>query len=336
MCGTGTGKYLCSLRPRAVEISAKFLSISAGQNHTCGVTTAREAYCWGLNDQGQLGSLTEGGPLPARVDAQLPWVQISAGFSHSCGIRSDGALACWGQNDRGQIGVGTLFNSPVPTRITLLTEPATDVSAGQARSCARTISNKVYCWGSIWTSSENGLEFTRSQTFPQLVPSAPGMVTLSVGALTTCGTDSAGVGYCWEANPRGERGDGTFVGSTTPLPVKGAMRFAQMSAGIVQTCAVATSGAGYCWGDDSFGQLGVAPSTIIERCGGGTLLCTSTPVAVIGRQSFIEISTGLGSHTCGVTTQGNLYCWGLGQSGQRGDGTMSVAVYTPGTVFPTK
>jgi len=53
------------------------------------------------------------------------------------------------------------------------------------------------------------------------------------------------------------------------------------------------------------------------------------PVAVFGRQQFTEISTGFGSHVCGVTVRGNLYCWGLGLSGQRGDGSESFAVYVP-------
>ncbi len=329
-CGSGATKYPCSVRPQRVELNAKFAMISAGQNHTCGITTLREAYCWGANDQGQLGSVSPGGPIPARIDAPLPWTQISAGFSHSCGVRTDGTVACWGENDRGQIGVGNFFNSGVPARISF-NEPVAEVSAGQGRSCARTLSNRVYCWGAIWLRSQDGLELSRSQATPQAVPGSPNIVSLSVGALTTCGTGDDGRAYCWEANPRGERGDGTFDGSTAPDSVIGGLQFVQISTGIVQTCGIAISGAGYCWGDDTFGQLGVPGSTVTERCS-GTLPCSSRPVAVLGRQSFVEISTGPGSHTCGVTTQGNLYCWGLGQSGQRGDGTMGYAISTPLTV----
>src|SRR2546428_10530880 len=32
-----------------------FAAIEAGSQHTCGVTTASSAYCWGSNDRGQLG-----------------------------------------------------------------------------------------------------------------------------------------------------------------------------------------------------------------------------------------------------------------------------------------
>jgi alpha-tubulin suppressor-like RCC1 family protein len=167
---------------------------------------------------------------------------------------------------------------------------------------------------------------------PQLVPNAPALAWLSVGSFTTCGADVSGFAYCWEANPRGEMGNGTQEGSTIPVRVSSDLEFVQVSSGIVQTCGVDISGAGYCWGDDSFGQLGVLPSLLVERCGGQVLPCATKPSAVIGRQKFVEISTGFGSHTCGVTTRGNLYCWGLGLSGQRGDGTEFSAFATPALV----
>lgn len=330
-CGSEGGKYGCAIAPQRVESAAKFASISAGQRHTCGITTSGEAFCWGANDLSQLGGFTSGGPALSRVDGTLPWTQISAGATHTCAVRSDGALFCWGQNDRGQIGNGSLFTANVPTRVTFA-DPVAAVSAGQSRTCARTVGGVVYCWGAVWTQRENDLELTRTQVRPQLVPGAPAMASLAVGSFTTCGADKSGLGYCWEANPRGGIGDGTREGSTTPKRIAGDLEFVQLSVGLVQTCGVTISGAGYCWGDASFGQLGVATSQLLERCADGTLPCATVPRAVIGRQAFVEISTGLGSHTCGVTTRGNLYCWGLGVSGQRGDGTMSPGVFTPLTV----
>jgi alpha-tubulin suppressor-like RCC1 family protein len=124
-------------------------------------------------------------------------------------------------------------------------------------------------------------------------------------------------------------GNGTEDGSLTPQRVATDLEFVQVSAGIVQTCGVVTSGAGYCWGDDTFGQLGISPSVLVDHCGSQRLPCSKVPVAVVGRQLFTEISTGPGSHSCGVTTRGNLYCWGLGLSGQRGDGTAAYAISVP-------
>ena len=266
----------------------------------------------------------------------LGWTQISAGVTHTCAVRTDGALYCWGANDRGQLGNGSFATSDNLIRAQIAA-PVAEVSAGEQRTCARTTLGTVYCWGAIWQERSGGLEITTVQTSPTTVPNAPSMASLSVGTFTTCGADATGFGYCWEANPRGQMGNGTQDGSKSPMRVASNLAFIQMSAGIVQTCGVVTNGAGYCWGDDTFGQLGVSPSSLAERCGSQVLPCATRPTPVYGRQQFSQISTGFGSHSCGVTIRGNLYCWGLGVSGQRGDGTASYAVTVPVQVRePTK
>ena len=163
---------------------------------------------------------------------------------------------------------------------------------------------------------------------PLPVPSAPALSWVSVGVFTTCGADASGFAYCWEGNPRGEMGNGTEDGSITPQRVATDLEFVQLSAGIVQTCGVVTSGQGYCWGDDTFGQLGVIPSLLSTIAGASASVQQGSRG---GRRpaAFTEISTGPGSHSCGVTTRGNLYCWGLGLSGQRGDGTAPYAISVP-------
>jgi alpha-tubulin suppressor-like RCC1 family protein len=91
-------------------------------------------------------------------------------------------------------------------------------------------------------------------------------------------------------------------------------------------CGVTRSGAGYCWGSNRTLQLGtVAP----ELCGRSRTPCATEPVRISGRQRFRSISAGLGGHVCGVTDQFNLYCWGAGSSGQRGDGTTTFASRLP-------
>ena len=46
---------VCSRRPQAVAGDLRFTGISAGASHTCGVTTSGVVYCWGSNDDGQVG-----------------------------------------------------------------------------------------------------------------------------------------------------------------------------------------------------------------------------------------------------------------------------------------
>ena len=333
VCGTGKTRIACSLTPIQVHPGLRFTLISAGARHTCGIATSREAYCWGANDKGQVSDAVLSGPTLTRIAGSLGWSDISAGYSHTCAVRTDGAVFCWGSNERGQLGNGRIANSNTMVNVSL-PESVASVSAGQQRTCARSTVGTVYCWGATWTARQDGLEVTRAQLTPQLVPAAPKMESLSVGSFTTCGAGVSLLAYCWEANPRGEMGTGTQTGDTMPARVLGNLGFVQVSAGVVQSCGVSTSGTGYCWGDDTFGQLGVSQESLIETCGGQQLPCSTTPVAVFGRQQFTGISVGFGSHACGVTVAGNLYCWGLGLSGQRGDGTENYATSIPIMVAP--
>lgn len=62
--------------PTAVSGGISFIALSAFANQTCGVSLAGAAYCWGLNDSGQLGTSTNSGtftptPTPQPVGGGL-------------------------------------------------------------------------------------------------------------------------------------------------------------------------------------------------------------------------------------------------------------------------
>jgi alpha-tubulin suppressor-like RCC1 family protein len=62
----GTGPY--RLNPEPILGGLTFRSIEAGYQRACGLTTDGAAYCWGLNDHGQLGDgTTEDRSLPVAV-----------------------------------------------------------------------------------------------------------------------------------------------------------------------------------------------------------------------------------------------------------------------------
>ncbi len=111
--------------PVAVDVSgvgvSAFATVSAGMTHSCAVSTGGRVYCWGANDQGQLGD----GTLVARTrpvavdlgqlggDTIFVAVRAGPGFQarfsalsvHTCGLTTTGAVYCWGSSDRGQLGI---------------------------------------------------------------------------------------------------------------------------------------------------------------------------------------------------------------------------------------
>jgi len=95
-----------------------FETISAGEWHTCGITTDGATLCWGGNSRSELGngSRSETAP-PGEVSGGHQFVWISSGHHDTCGTTATGVALCWGFNDSGQLGDGTRIDRWVPTRV---------------------------------------------------------------------------------------------------------------------------------------------------------------------------------------------------------------------------
>jgi alpha-tubulin suppressor-like RCC1 family protein len=313
-CGT-TPEVPCSLIPVPVATGRTFISISAGGSHTCAIATDSVPYCWGNNTDGQLGTFDLSSP-ELRIPGTAPMIAISAGLAHSCGIRVDNVLVCWGSNRFGAItGLDpTIF----PPTLIGGNQRFREVRASNQRTCARTLASRIMCWGALWTHASGDTDYATIRTSPTFVQAIGAMAAMDVGTSSTCSLDATGFAWCWETNTNGESGTGPGPGSLTPRRVASNDEYTAITLGTSHACAISITGGAFCWGSNRSGQLG-ALST--EYCTRSRSACSTRPIAVSGRQRFIGLSAGLGTHTCGVSDHLNLYCWGGGTFGQRGDGT---------------
>ncbi len=96
-------------------------SVSAGGYHTCAVTEAGGALCWGYNYFGQLGNgAISYSRVPTDVLSHNSGVQVLvAGDYHTCVLTESHEVACWGDNRYNQLGNGELSYSPLPVLVAL-------------------------------------------------------------------------------------------------------------------------------------------------------------------------------------------------------------------------
>lgn len=133
----------------------------------------------------------------------------------------------------------------------------------------------------------------------------------------------------WGDNGQGQLGVGSTTSSTPAVSVltTGALAgktIVQVAAGVEHACAVTSDGALACWGDNTEGQIG--------NGGGADVLA---PLLINGGslagKSVTQVSAGL-RHTCALTSDGAVSCWGRDAEGQLGNGA-AVATTVPGAVF---
>ncbi|HXI96070.1 MAG TPA: hypothetical protein VNG04_08075, partial [Candidatus Acidoferrum sp.] len=143
-----TAQSLSAQTSARFEVHLHFVQVTVGIFHSCGLTSHGFAYCWGLNDVGQVGdSANEQRVRPALVKGGWTFTQLSAGGDHTCGITSGGAVYCWGSNFSGQLGDSSMNDRTVPVRVVGNLTFA-QLSAGSFHTCGLTAAGAAWCWGS--------------------------------------------------------------------------------------------------------------------------------------------------------------------------------------------
>jgi len=234
-----------------------------------------------------VGTATISATVDGRVGTMAVTVQsvvftsVSSG-SVNAGVSADSAAYYWG-------------DAPFPVGGGL---KLASFQVGPGQACGLVAGGAAYCWPPY-----------SAGVAPQLVPGGLSFSSVTAGWGHACGLTAAGVAYCWGQNDSGQVGNGDRSYQAAPVAVAGGLAFTSLSAGWRHTCGIATGGTAYCWGANLFSQLGNA-----------TYVTSLVPAAVAaGGLLFRSIAAGP-SHTCAITVQDQLYCWGSYGYGELGIG----------------
>lgn len=179
-----------------------------------------------------------------------------------------------------------------------------------------------------------GVGMYRQINRPPGNPPAPTAGAPVLGATATNGSRSGVGGRSTDAG-----GAASSVDSGPVLDLPAGPPWKQVSAGGSHACALANSGAVFCWGANTGGEVGLAPIEKKYVQGVGIppypfghvgissesddprlLDAVVLPVAVPATARFATLSAG-NRHTCAITADSKLYCWGEGLGTGVGDGT---------------
>ena len=228
----GDGTNTSSTTPVAVAGGHSFVRISAAgvfdgsSDHGCAIDNTGKAWCWGANNEGQLGdgSLTAS-LVPVAVTGGLSFSDISVGAESSCAITTTGVGVCWGFN------FGEQLTSPQPVAGGF-TYTALDM--GSDHVCGLTATGWV-CGGRN-NAGQLGDGTTTDRSTP--VPPSGGrtFTVIAAGDFHTCGITATAT-FCWGDNATGQlgTGDATLTDHLTPALVVGAPGSVTVSAGNTQT-----------------------------------------------------------------------------------------------------
>lgn len=259
--GNGAGLTADQDAPSPVSLSGYTWSdISAGESHACGITTDGTAWCWGRDNNGQVGNGAGGSTVvPVQVSDSDKWVSISAGQRASCGIKTDGTAWCWGDDTGGMLGDDTALASktvPVP-----VAEPGpwVKISNGLQHTCGIKADGSAWCWGTN-TNGELGVGSAGNRTLPTPVNGEGPWIDIVAAheARVSCGVKADGSAWCWGLDTNGRLGNGTTLTADqfSPSMVSDPGPWTTISAMAQHGCGMKMNGSAWCWGSDSNGRLG--------------------------------------------------------------------------------
>lgn len=246
----------------------------------------------------------------------------------------------WGVNNHGQLGDGTTVNKSSPIEVSGVGNTWAQISAGSS-SVPGTPSGIVAAIktdGTLWTwgynnNGELGIGTKSNRSSPGTVTSTTDWKQVSAGPNFMAAIKTDGTLWTWGYNASGQLGNSTSITRSSPSTTAlGGYFWKQVACGGVYAAATATGftiglgndGRIWTWGTNGNGELG-QNSNIASAFPNGVV----DPLGVDYNWNFVAAG---GSHSAAIKTDGSLWMWGSGSTGQLGNGT-TVTRSTPVSVL---
>jgi hypothetical protein len=302
--------HLCAALPvHAASPPGEITQMSAGARHMCAVTHSGALYCWGDNENGQIGDGTLGDSkkFPVERIRRNPSLifssgatAVSTGYAHTCAVVSE-SVYCWGWNYSGQVD-GKPSEKQVLKPSLVISGGVTAVAAAGMYTCA-VVRGAALCWGaSEYFTGQR--QYLGDAPFKPTQVIASGVTALAARSENACAIVKGAL-KCWGGNRFNEitgANSNSFVGPTE-LIASGVTAVSLSGYEGGMSCAVA-NGALQCWGK-KFVTAGANPAK----------LALPKPTTIIA-QGVTGVSV-LGTTGCAVV-QAALQCWGYSSIGNFG------------------
>ncbi|MFO0626426.1 MAG: hypothetical protein U0325_12505 [Polyangiales bacterium] len=305
---------------------ATVAKVVAGFFHTCARLVDNRVWCWGSNEQGQLGvdaSITYAAN-PVRVGL-TDVVDIAAGAFHTCALTLSGEVWCWGRNSERQLGVSSPQFAFAPVRVDDAPSGVAMLATGSSHTCVSTSGAQVWCWGNN-TQGAGGTESSSNGPLPPTRVAGVSAHHVVAGDAFTCAGGGSQV-WCWGRNVYGEIGPSpTPPGhSASPMVITGALAagdtLEQLYAGGFSACAQGSQGT-RCWGRTDLGAIPSSSATVSQL----------PPLAVPHYRTAVPTFGNL--NQCSVDATDGLRCWGANDLGASGNGSVVRAITPPTAALP--
>lgn len=320
------GKFVSVSFPE-IDPGNSFISLAAGNHHTCALKSTGEIYCWGRNHRQQIGinSEIETHKVPQQVLSVETFKSICAHEDHSCALSVQGRVYCWGANDYLQSNLGANTTLPKPQILTELEDYSiSNISCGYHHTCALDNLGRLFCWGSDSRGQLGNGDEQTERGFSSVESShiSESISSISAGINHNCLLTSQKKAYCWGNNEQGALGVGEDVRFVSqPKSVNTVDLFTNIASGGIFSCAISEQSELQCWGVNSFGQLASAdPSSALSP----RKYEKSLPLDTMDSHS---------NHVCASSFDDQVLCWGSNAKGQLGQGGDILYNHVPSSVL---